>query len=118
MRRAALLAALALAGVPPALASPATSAPVGGVLTVSLAGNPTTGYRWAVDRVPAGLRLLSHRYVADPQPPGTVGGGGTEIIRFRGLRAGTYRVAFTYRRPFAPQDGASHRTVTLRVTRG
>ncbi|MCU0308037.1 MAG: protease inhibitor I42 family protein [Thermoleophilia bacterium] len=98
----------------PELPPGAPSAPVGGILTVQLEANPTTGYEWKVDAVPAGLRLVSQTY--RPDRPVRVGSGGTTSFRFRGVEPGVYRLAFTYRRPFAPDDAPSRQTVGVRVT--
>jgi predicted secreted protein len=67
----------------------------GDLLVVRLAGNPTTGYRWAPSHVPPSLRRVSASYVAPkPQRPGQ---GGTYVFRFRAV-AGTGRLSLAYAR--------------------
>ncbi|HET7568187.1 MAG TPA: protease inhibitor I42 family protein [Gaiellaceae bacterium] len=103
---APFLAAAALAGAPVQLDAadngrgvrirPATP------VVVTLSSNRSTGFRWRLlqplDR--RVLTLLSHRYVASTS--GLVGVPGTEIWRFRTVRAGTFTLRLGYVRPFAP----------------
>ena len=57
----------------------------GDVVKLNLAENPSTGYGWRFRKRPNRrvLRLVSSRFVADPVPPGTVGGGGKHEWVFR-----------------------------------
>lgn len=64
------------------------SAQIGAQVTISLSENPTTGYRWAVDKVDAQyIELKSSDYVL-PSSTG-VGGGGTRHLTFALKKNGT-----------------------------
>jgi inhibitor of cysteine peptidase len=52
---------------------------VGDEITVQLAENPTTGYRWHVERAD-GVELIESSYQLDS--PAQAGSGGTRIFRF------------------------------------
>ena len=65
--------------------------------TVTLAGNPTTGYTWQADVDPRYLELLTQEFELVSE---TVGAGGQEVFRFRALEAGETEIAFEYRRPW------------------
>jgi inhibitor of cysteine peptidase len=52
------------------------------VVTIRLNENPTTGYRWTVDKVDHDvLRLEGSDF--NPTPGGGIGGGGEHTFRFR-----------------------------------
>lgn len=71
--------------------------PVGGQLTVALAGNRTTGYSWAVAAKPTNLTATGKDYVQDAAPAGMVGVGGTEKFTFRATSAGRGRLRLEHR---------------------
>lgn len=93
-----LLAALLVIG-PPANGT-TVDVRAGGALVVRLPGNATTGYRWAVTRTPAALRLVHSTYVVPKT--GLVGSGGTYIFRFTAVR-GVGALSLGYRRPWDKQ---------------
>ena len=79
---------------------------VGQKLTISLEGNPTTGYSWQVRAGSEHLDLLSQEY----EPGGTAAGaGGVEVFRFRALAPGETEIAFDYRRPWEREVHTSRR---------
>jgi len=85
-------------------------------ITLRLAGNPTTGYRWQL-RLPLGPALEQQgdsAYVPDPAPGGIVGSGGTEVWKFKGIRAGRLTLVLEYRRPWE-KDQPPARTVTYAI---
>ena len=112
--RGALYAAMAiLLLVTPSFASSATSGRTvtvgvasngkgiklksGDKLVVRLAGNATTGYRWAIVSKPKALTLIKSTYVTSP--PGRIGQGGTFSFHLRAVSGrGTLKLA--YRRPW------------------
>ncbi len=59
----------------------------GDVIAIQLKENPTTGYRWAIDRSDDTiLALQSSDFVG---PPGTgIGGGGTRTFTFKAQKPG------------------------------
>lgn len=89
--------------------------PSGDVLRVDLTSNPTTGYRWQVDQLPAGLAVEGESiFVRDPNG-GPAGGGGIEQWRFAaagGPTEGTLRMS--YRRPWE-RDQPPARTYVVEV---
>jgi len=50
-------------------------------IVLRLPENPTTGYRWQIDRMGEALELTSDTY--EPSPPLQPGSGGTREFRFR-----------------------------------
>lgn len=83
----------------------------GDTLVVRLPGNPTTGYRWSVVRMPPSLRGISAMYV--PSSPGRLGAGGTYVFRFA-VRRGSGVLRLVYRRPWE-RSRPPLRTFTLTV---
>jgi inhibitor of cysteine peptidase len=75
----------------------------GQVLVVSLASNPTTGYRWEVVEVDEAILRQEGEVefvvsdARDPPPPGT---GGTETFRFVAEGSGETTLTMVYRRPW------------------
>lgn len=85
----------------------------GGVLTVTLESNITTGYSWNEEANigdKAVLQQTDHKY----QPPATPmpGAGGKEVWTFKALKAGGSTISMEYRRPFEP-NAAPAKTFTL-----
>jgi predicted secreted protein len=89
---------------------------VGQEFEVRLAANPTTGRQWIL--VPADEGVVSEQggsvYIPDAAPSGAVGGGGVEVRRFRGMRAGHQTLSFEYRRPWEDPSIAAE-TVTYSI---
>lgn len=85
-------------------------------VVVTLPSNPSTGFHWKLlqplDR--RVLKLLSHRYVAPSS--NLVGVPGTEIWRFRTVKADVFRLRLGYVRPFAPKLVARLFWVDFRVS--
>jgi inhibitor of cysteine peptidase len=75
----------------------------GGMLTVTLESNITTGYSWN-ENANIGdktvMQQTDHKY----QPPATAipGAGGKEVWTFKALKAGQSTISMEYRRPFDP----------------
>ena len=81
---------------------------VGQRVTLTLAANPTTGYRWALaDSADGALARDGDRvYTQDPAPadgPPVAGRGGTETWTFRAVRAGVGTLRLDYGRSFEPE---------------
>ena len=85
---------------------------VGEELTLTLRENPTTGYRWDVDKKggPA-CELVSDEFV--PPSGSAAGAGGHRRWHFRGAKAGHGDVVLTYGR-----FGQAGKTFTLHVKVG
>lgn len=74
----------------------------GGVLTVGLGSNPTTGFRWTNLTVlgdPGIIQEIENKYLL-PQEKGIVGAAGTEVWVFRVRQKGTATINMEYSRPW------------------
>ncbi|OPY31920.1 MAG: Chagasin family peptidase inhibitor I42 [Methanomassiliicoccales archaeon PtaU1.Bin124] len=60
---------------------------VGDGFTVRLVENPSTGYRWFIERK-GWLEIVKDEYVEDQHAPDEMGVGGHRIFDFKGTRAG------------------------------
>jgi inhibitor of cysteine peptidase len=85
---------------------------LGDEITVALAENPTTGYRWHADIDTACLRLTADDYVGPERP---VGAGGMRQLTFISLKPGAIRLHLVKRRSWE-QTAAAEFDVTLDVT--
>jgi inhibitor of cysteine peptidase len=71
-------------------------------VTVSLASNPSTGFRWTV-RAPAPAQLRAEgdsTFVAPTAASPAVGASGTEVFTFRAVERGTANLTLDYARSF------------------
>lgn len=88
----------------------------GDTLRVSLAANPSTGYSWHVLRLNRSLvKPAGTRYV--PRKPIRPGSGGTYILNFRAVAAGTTRLRLGYVRSGPTDPPAQAYVLTLVVKR-
>ena len=88
----------------------------GEILTVKLAGNPTTGYQWVIAKNDSGVLAAQGKgdYLADNK--NSVGGGGTLVFRFKGAKTGKVDLKMDYMRPFEKgQPPAKTFKVTVEV---
>ncbi len=76
--------------------------PLGQVLVVRVAANPTTGYSWAWNETAAAGVLAQDGapVMAEKTGPQLVGAGGTQTWRFRAAKSGTGELRLDYRRPW------------------
>ncbi len=85
---------------------------VGDGVKVTLAENPTTGYKWEFLSKPEPICVIvTDAYVANTAI-GTVGSGGVHNWDFRAVDKGTTTVSLAYRRPWE-KDVAPVQTFTL-----
>ena len=64
---------------------------VGDLISVDLSETPTTGYRWAIDRIdPPMLELAQSDFIAGEHLPGS---GGTRLFHFRAVARGQVTLA-------------------------
>lgn len=87
---------------------------VGQTHTVTLASNPTTGYRWHVAAPPDEgiLKLVGSEYKKPDSK--LIGAGGHESWTFRGVGTGKTTVVMIYVRPWE-KDGKAARTASFSV---
>jgi len=90
-------------------------AQVGDLITVSLDENPTTGFRWAIDKSDDDvLELLSSEY--DASPGSKVGRGGQRVVTFEVRKAGVSPIDLKLWRAWEGDSSVTQRFgVTLRV---
>lgn len=71
-------------------------------VSISLAGNATTGYSWSVTKIDgAALEQAGDiQYVPDRSRPGMVGVGGASVAKFRAAKAGQSTITLGYARPW------------------
>src|SRR3990167_135731 len=76
---------------------------VGDAFTVSIEGNPTTGYIWTKDTTDT-LKHLCQSY--DPSTNKIVGAPGVRVFTFRSTKPGTFKLNFSKARSWeaAPVD--------------
>ncbi len=92
--------------------------PVGGLLTITLESNPSTGFQWELTGIsdPTVLELVGHEFIApeatDDEIP-IVGAPGTEVWNFRALRVGRSTIFMEYSQPW---EGGTKATQTFVVT--
>ena len=87
--------------------------PVGQVIELRLAENPTTGYRWTfvADGAPTCL-VVSDRFEGPTGPPGR---GGEHAWQIKGALAGECQIAMQYARSFQPDEAAKSFALHVRV---
>jgi inhibitor of cysteine peptidase len=86
---------------------------VGDGVNLSLAENPTTGYRWEFSAKPEPVCVIvSDAYVANTG--GAIGGGGVRSWVFHAVDKGTAKVSLGYRRPWE-KDVAPAQTFALTI---
>jgi inhibitor of cysteine peptidase len=89
---------------------------VGQTLEVSLAGNITTGFDWALaGTLPSQLTTVSDGYKTDPASAGAAGAGGTRTFVYRAVVSGSGTLKLSYGRPWEA-GVAPAKTFSLTVT--
>ena len=90
--------------------------PAGGVLTVTLGSNPTTGFKWILAKISDETVLKqegeSEFVLPEKQIPGA---SGKEVWTFQALKAGTATISMEYSRPWEGGEKGVW-TYTLTVT--
>lgn len=71
---------------------------VGQEFIIALGSNPTTGYSWQASYDETRLELVGGESTYEPEETDeeVVGGGGTELFRFKALKAGEVEITMTY----------------------
>jgi inhibitor of cysteine peptidase len=87
----------------------------GDEIIVRLDENPTTGYRWQVDRIDGPLEPIGDSY--QMSAPGTIGGGGTHDFRFRATTPGPAHLTLKHLRSWEGDASITERfSATITVT--
>jgi inhibitor of cysteine peptidase len=96
-----------IAVTPVAQTGTTVDAAVGDTIAVSLDANPTTGFTWVFTAGDT-FDIVGSTYVADPNPEGMAGAGGTQIVTLNVTKAGTSDLTGTYRQQWnSPSPGAT-----------
>ncbi len=83
--------------------------------TLSLKGNPSTGYSWKLD-LSDGLSILSDEYSTDPDHEGEAGAGGIHSWVIETKDTGSQEIKGIYKRPWeSTSDGEKTFTLTVEV---
>ncbi len=79
---------------------------VGQEFIIALGSNPTTGYSWQASYDETMLELVGGESTYEPEETdeNVVGGGGTELFRFKALASGEVEVTMTYAQPWEGGD--------------
>ena len=86
----------------------------GDELVVRLEENPTTGYRWQIDRIDGPLEPAGDSY--ELSAPGMIGGGGSHEFRFRATGPGTADLTLKHLRSWEGDASITQRfAVTVNV---
>jgi predicted secreted protein len=92
---------------PVVLTGSTIDAAVGDTIIVNLKANATTGFAWTFTAGDT-FEIVSSNYAADPNPPGTTGAGGKQIVTLKVTKIGASDLRGTYRQPWNPvPPGAS-----------
>ncbi len=90
------------------------SAVLGKSFQITVAANPTTGYKWMADYDKEFVSLKSKTYVRDPtKPKDWVGVGGQTVFVFVPVKTGRTRIRLVYRRTW---EAGTSQEVTYSVT--
>jgi len=91
----------------------AVSASIDDVVRIELSENPTTGFRWQLSSIDAGVLSLQSD-VFTPASGAAVGGGGFHVFRFVAGGRGSCHVQFELRRSW--ESGLASSTFAIRVS--
>ena len=90
---------------------------VGGIITVSLCSNRTTGFTWEGSEKNTNQDVIgqsNYKWVS-PEESGRVGVAGKEVWTFKGLKPGSSAISMEYNQPW-PGGMKAVSTFTLNVT--
>jgi inhibitor of cysteine peptidase len=90
-------------------------AAVGEEITISLAGNPTTGYTWNMLQ-PQNADVVAFKDRDYESESDLVGSGGTEELTYEAVAAGEATIELGYFRPWETAPPSDTFTVTVRVS--
>ena len=88
---------------------------LGDTFTLTLRGNPTTGYSWDATEIPAEITLTEKHYEQDKTDPMMVGVGGTFHFRFKAVKKADANIHFEYRRPWEKLPAIEVRSYRVRI---
>jgi inhibitor of cysteine peptidase len=88
---------------------------VGESFQLELTSNPSTGYSWSWSNQQAVsvVEKTDSKYTANN--PGSMGGGGSEVWTFKGLKSGSDSLKLEYKRAWEPDSPAESKTIKVTV---
>ncbi|WHZ28182.1 MAG: hypothetical protein OJF51_002980 [Nitrospira sp.] len=86
---------------------------VGGEFSERLTSTPSTGYLWVVHELPKSIQLLGSTY-ENPASGIRPGDPGTQVFRFRVLKAGEHIITFALKRQWE-RDAVESHTLTVKA---
>ena len=90
---------------------------IGDEIIINLTENPTTGYRWAIDKIDATV-LLAQNPTFSSTPGGAIGSGGTRTFTFIAKQPGTVYLQLKLWREWQGDSSIIERyDVTIQVQR-
>ena len=87
---------------------------VGGMLTVALPANPSTGYSWVPTNTPEFLFQQGQPTFETSGTANNVGAGGTEVLTFKAVAPGSGTLSLDYLRPWET-TGTPVKKFTIKV---
>lgn len=110
VRRGCLLMALVMMMAVPAAAQEAGNAPANP--TVTLSGNPTTGYTWAAQAADEGVvSVVDDGFAQNESGEGVTGAGGFQRFELVGQAEGYTTVTFAYARSWETEEEPVYKLV-------
>jgi inhibitor of cysteine peptidase len=99
---------------PAAQTGTTVEAAVGDTIVVSLEANPTTGYTWEFTAGDT-ISIAGSKYVADPNPDGLSGVGGTQLVTLTVTKAGASDLTGMYRQQWISPSPAGRPDFSMTV---
>ncbi|WKV51387.1 MULTISPECIES: protease inhibitor I42 family protein [Dickeya] len=89
---------------------------VGEQFEVTLPANPSTGYTWAIKKLPDVVVLTGKTYKPGADCHDKVGCGGHEMFHFKAVKAGEGEIDLSYARPWEKQPQPDDKEAVIKVT--
>lgn len=88
---------------------------IGESFQIELASNPSTGYswKWTNKQEVSVVDTAGNQYI--PDSPDRIGGGGREILKFKGLKSGSEVIKLEYTRAWESGPVADTKTIKVNV---
>lgn len=88
---------------------------VGEEFQIVLTSNPTTGFRWTLEKRldKNKINLVSSDYI--PDKPQLVGSGGNEVWVFKAVKSGKAKIFFEYSRPWEKGKVAERKIYNIEI---
>jgi len=104
-------------GEPDAYSDPAETIKVkaNDQFVIALESNPTTGFAWEAEYDSEMLTLNEHSYQPDENAEEMVGVGGTDLMQFKALKAGSTQIKLTYSQPWEEEEGEYDKHLNFNV---